>query len=65
MDILTKYREDMRGLNTLKIVDHYLISDKLTVTQYENGTKVYVNYSAEAIEAEGVTVPARSYFVKG
>ena len=55
----------MQGLNRLQIVNHKQIAHRVTVTEYENGTRVYVNYS-NADYAEGeITVPARSYIVAG
>ncbi|MGN0492024.1 MAG: DUF5696 domain-containing protein [Acutalibacteraceae bacterium] len=37
----------------------------LTVTVYENGTRVYVNYGADTVEYDGVSVPARDFAVVG
>lgn len=64
IDVITKYRADMNGLNDQKIVGHTVISQTLTCTEYENGTKVYVNYDSEVQTADGIAVPARSYLVK-
>ena len=36
----------------------------MTVTTYENGAKVYVNYGTEEMNADGIHVPARSYIVE-
>lgn len=65
IEIMTKYRDDMAGLFSQKIVDHYKVSANVSCTQYEDGTKVYVNYGFTDVQAEDVTVPARSYQVKG
>ena len=34
------------------------------MTVYADGTKVYVNYTEEAFNADGIRVPARDYLVK-
>lgn len=65
LQLINEYQKAMAGLNAQEIVDHELIMPTLSVTTYENGTKVYVNYAAEDYEADGVKVPARSYIVEG
>jgi len=45
------------------IVNHMILADDVTVTIYEDGTRVYVNMSSSTFEAEGVTVPAMRYAV--
>ena len=49
----------------LTITDHRILADGLTVTEYSDGTQVYVNYGTQSAEAGGVTVPARDWLVKG
>ena len=59
-----QYQEDMAGLNQQRIVEHARLSETLTVTGYEDGTKVYVNYGKLDEAYEGVQVPAMSYYVE-
>lgn len=47
------------------IVDHQYLSDLVTVTVYEDGTHVYVNYGQEAFETEDGPVAGRNYLVTG
>ena len=54
----------MAGLNGLRIVD-CVRDGHLAVTEYEDGTKVYINYGYEETARDGVTVPARDYQVVG
>ena len=61
--VLTKYRQDMRGLNDKRITDHAYLTDSVTRTVYEDGTQVYVNFSYEDYRAGNTRVPARSYLV--
>lgn len=57
------YNEAMSGTFNQQMVGHDRMGE-LTVTEYENGTRVYVNYGYQDAEADGLTVPARSYIVK-
>jgi len=63
VDILTRYREDMRGLNAQRITDHTYLTDDVTRTTYEDGTQVYVNFGFDRYRAGRTDVPARSYLV--
>ena len=45
------------------IVDHVILSDGVTVTVYEDGTRVYVNMSFVDFHADGFTVPSMRYRV--
>ena len=62
--LITKYQEDMKGLNQQRIVSHEKLSDYTTVTGYADGTKVYVNYGSDEATENGVVIPARSYTVE-
>ncbi len=61
---INQYQADMAGLNQQRIVSHEQLTKNLTVTGYEDGTKVYVNYGDEECTENGVTVAARSYAVE-
>lgn len=62
--LITKYQKDMEGLNQQRIVSHDHVSAHVSVTGYEDGTKVYVNYGSEEYAEGGVNVPARNYTVE-
>lgn len=62
--MITRYQEDAKGLNQQRIVDHQQLTADVAVTTYEDGTKVYVNYSSEAYSEGGVEVAARDYTVE-
>ena len=49
----------------LTITDHAALSETLTRTVYSDGTTVYVNYGRKAAQADGLSVPARDWLVKG
>ncbi|MCR5558546.1 MAG: hypothetical protein K6F75_13435 [Butyrivibrio sp.] len=50
-------------LQGLLITDHEYIDEHLAKVTYENGTRVYVNFSKEPVTADGVTVNARNFVV--
>lgn len=62
--MINQYQQDMEGLNQQRIVSHEKLTEDVAVTGYEDGTKVYVNYAAEAYTADGVTVDGYSYAVE-
>ena len=54
------YNETMSGTFDQVMTGHRRVGN-VTVTEYENGMKVYVNFGYTEQTVEGVTVPARSY----
>ena len=62
--MITRYQKEMAGLNTQTIVAHEFLSEQVTVTTYEDGTKVYVNYASSDWNGNGTAVPARDYLVE-
>lgn len=62
---IADYQRDMAGLNRVRIVGHESPARGIAVTRYENGAQVLVNYTGQDYDADGVTVPARSYRVTG
>lgn len=64
-DIYTKYKNNFNGLNDQKITGHKLAGDNVRITEYENGSKVYVNFGYKDEVIDSITVPARDYVVKG
>ena len=62
--MIKRYQEEMNGLNRQRITDHEQLTDEVSVTLYEDGTQVYVNYSDRDYRKGSVKVPARDYLVK-
>lgn len=54
----------LSGLQNIPISDHEKLAENVYLTTYENGTGIYVNYSNETAEANGVTIAPMSYAVK-
>lgn len=55
--------KELKNLNGQAIVRHDVLQKDVVRTTYENGTRIYVNYSAEAVKADGQTIPAKGYLV--
>ena len=61
---ILQYQRDMSGLNRQRITGHEKLADGVAVTVYEDGTRVYVNYSDYDFTDGAVKVPAREYLVE-
>ncbi|MBR1585286.1 MAG: hypothetical protein IJ662_07100 [Clostridia bacterium] len=62
--MITRYQQEMKGLNRLAITGHEILADNVTATTYEDGTTVYVNYNTTAYDAGALQIPARDYLVE-
>ncbi|MDE6168924.1 MAG: hypothetical protein K2G28_10760, partial [Acetatifactor sp.] len=62
-EIYSRYNEELGHTFCQRIVDHENIQEKLSCTTYEDGTRVYVNYSYTDQTVNGKTIPARDYTV--
>ena len=62
--MILRYQQEMAGLNRLMITGHDQLTEGVSVTEYENGTRVYVNYTDNAYKKNGVSVPAHDYTVE-
>jgi hypothetical protein len=60
-----KFTADFAGLYNLTMTDHAILSPGVTLTEYENGTRVLVNLSGNVWNGLGVTVNADDYLVLG
>jgi hypothetical protein len=58
-----KFSADFAGLYGQAMVDHEILSPGLTLTAYEDGTRVLVNMSGSVWNGRGVTVNADDYIV--
>ncbi len=50
---------DLRGS---RITNHYEVSAGVYCTEYESTTRIYVNYTKDAVTVSGITVEPMSYF---
>jgi len=58
-----KFTADFAGLYNQAIVNHVIIAEGLTLTEYEDGTCVVVNNETSAVNYNGVVINARDYAV--
>jgi len=59
-----KFTADFSGLYSQAIADHKILSPEVTLTEYEDGTRVIVNASGSAWKyRDGVTVKSNGYVV--
>lgn len=64
VDTYTRYNKEMGHIFNQEMVNHDNVADQVSMTEYADGTKVYVNYGYEDVSVDGVNVPARDYLVK-
>jgi hypothetical protein len=58
------FKRDFTGLFNQTIEGHEILADMVTVTEYADGTKVYVNTNSFDYNEGGITVPAMNYYVE-
>lgn len=64
IETYSRYNNELGHLFNQEIENHEFINSDLTVTTYEDGTKVYVNYSYnDDFTVDGVTIKSRDYVV--
>ena len=63
IETYNRYNKELGHTYNQKMVDHEYIGNDVACTTYEDGTKVYVNYTYEDYVTNGTTVPARDYLV--
>ncbi len=63
-EIYEKYDRELRHTFGMLMTNHYLAGD-VSVTTYEDGTNVYVNFGYADAFIDGELIPARDYAVKG
>ena len=63
-EIYNRYNSELGHIFNQSMTDHEFLSNEVTCTTYEDGTKVYVNYSYyDFTAADGTVVPAKDYTV--
>ena len=63
LDIYRRYDEELGHTFCQRMTGHRNLTPVVSCTEYEDGTRVYVNYGYKDAQAEDVTVPARDYLV--
>lgn len=64
LEIYTRYNTELGHVFNQRMTGHEFIETGVTMTTYEDGTRVYVNYTYEDVRAkDGTLVTARDYVV--
>lgn len=64
LEIYTRYNNEMGHVFNQDMTGHEFVATGVTMTTYEDGTKVYVNYTYDDVKAkDGTLVTARDYVV--
>lgn len=64
-ELYDRMKNDFGHLYNQFIVDHQKLADGVYLTQYEDGTKVVVNYNESAYTYNKTDIPAKNYIVEG
>ena len=63
VDTYNRYNSELGHTFNQEMTGHENLTETVSCTEYEDGTKVYVNYGYEDYTDAGITVPARDYKV--
>ncbi len=64
LEIYRRYDSELGHIFNQQMIGHEAVTETLSCTEYEDGTRVYVNYAyVETETPEGKKVPARDYLV--
>ena len=64
LEIYTRYNTELGHVFHQRMTDHEYVETGVAMTTYEDGTKVYVNYTYEDVTTkDGILVAARDYVV--
>ncbi len=64
LEIYSRYNDELGHTFNQSMTGHANLSSDVSVTEYADGTNVYVNYGySDFVTEDGVTVPARDYVV--
>ena len=68
-DQIISYYNELKEINAKvagsMITDHKIADNGVTIVTYDNGVKIYVNYTETDATVDGVAVPALSYAIGG
>ncbi len=58
VEFYTKANDILGEIRAERMTAHYLVQENVYCTEYDNSTKVYVNYGDKAVTINGITIPA-------
>lgn len=66
-DMIVEYYNELKAVSELTadayMIDHKILDNGLTVVTYDNGVKLFINYSKTDVTVDNITVSAMSYKV--
>jgi hypothetical protein len=62
--IYSRYNNELGHIFDQYLIDHEIINTGVSVSTYEDGTKVYVNYNDYNFVAGDISIPANDYLVE-
>lgn len=63
-ETVAKHKDYYNAISGAKIINHEIVSDTLRATTFDNGVKVYVNYSDKAVNTPVGKIEPMSYIYK-
>lgn len=63
-DLTQKYSLVSSAISGSSIVNHNRIDGKIAVTEYDNGTKIYINYTDSAVTFEGKEIKPLDLYIE-
>ncbi len=57
VEFYTKANDILSEIRAERMTAHYLVQENVYCTEYDNSTKVYVNYGDKAVTINGITIP--------
>lgn len=65
IDLYRSLKDDLGHIYNQYITDHKKLDEGVYMTEYEDGTRVYVNYNERAYNHKDMEIPAKDYVVEG
>ncbi|MCM1056531.1 MAG: DUF5696 domain-containing protein [Firmicutes bacterium] len=64
-DIYSRVNEALKYVSDARITGHEILENGVRKVTYDNGVILYINYDDEALETDGMEIPAMSYRMEG
>ena len=63
--IYNQVNDALKHVSGAAIVNHEILDTDVRKVTYDNGVSIYINYNKEAVQADGMEIPALSYRMEG
>lgn len=65
VDTYEQVNEALKHVSSAAMVGHDILDNNVRKVTYDNGVVIYINYSQQEQQADGLTIPAMSYRLEG